>query len=30
LITAVGVRVLRFVPQDDFGPHAVAQAASQD
>ena len=29
LITAVGVRVLRFVPQDDFGAHAVGQAAVQ-
>ncbi|HYA66477.1 MAG TPA: hypothetical protein VEE84_07295, partial [Burkholderiaceae bacterium] len=27
LITAVGVRILRFVPQDDFGPQAVAVAA---
>jgi molybdopterin-containing oxidoreductase family membrane subunit len=30
LITAVGVRILRFVPQDDFGAHALAQAAAQD
>ena len=29
LITAVGVRVLRFVPQDDFGAHALGQAAAQ-
>jgi len=30
LITAVGVRILRFVPQDDFGAHAIAQTAAQD
>jgi Ni/Fe-hydrogenase subunit HybB-like protein len=29
VITTVGVRVLRFVPQDDFGAHA-AVAAAQD
>jgi len=27
LITTVGVRVLRFVPQDDFGPHGVGRRA---
>ena len=27
LITAIGVRVLRFLPQDDFGPHAAVATA---